>query len=257
MSTAAQFLPRAAAEHKAERLLAGWPEAAVLALIGHHIAPPFPIGSASLWHRHADSLGEKRMAECIASIIYAATDDDALARRVAVAAASHAAEHPPAPLRDLIEAAFGAALAAVDIERRGLTERVATIRQRRTRAKLTQIAAQRREAEAAARTFEREAAALRRDVERDRRYFERDPDNPSLSRLRLAWAALIERDVPQLERRAAALRAALPRYGLTPGQRQRLAEFSDRLNHLRAAARALRQARRDLGRVKPSVCNAA
>jgi hypothetical protein len=112
MSIAANLLPSPAPPHKA-RPLPAWSECDILALIGGAIGPRFPIGSASRWHRHAGSLGEKRITECIAGVVHDAAGDDPLARRIAVAAADHAVRHPPAPLRHLIEAAFRAALAAL------------------------------------------------------------------------------------------------------------------------------------------------
>jgi hypothetical protein len=255
MSTAAQFLPRPAAARKPGRPLAGWPEADVLALIGHRIAPPFPIGSASRWHRPAGSLGEKRIAECVASIIYKATGgDDPLARRVAIAAAAHVAERPPALLCDLIDAAFRAALASLGAERRQVAERVAAIRQQRTRHVLAKTAAQRRAAEAQASALDREAAALKRELFDCLNYGVVMPDggriDPADPRFRRATLECLHRDVPKLECRAAVIRAAVPSYRLTKGQRLRLAELSERLRRLRAAQRALRQARRDLHRAK-------
>lgn len=104
--------------------------------------------------------------------------------------------------------------------------------------------------QADARALDREAAKTLRQVESDRRYFERNPDDPLLPRLRQAWLEVLSLDVPKMERRAAAIRAAMPSYRLTAGQRRRLEEFGDRLRRLRAARRTLRHALRSLVRAK-------
>jgi len=257
MSTAAEFVPRPAAEHKTERPLAGWPEGTVLALIRHHIAPPFPIGSASRWHRHAGSLAEKRIAEGIASIVHGATGEEPLSGRIAIAAAGHAAALPSAPLRDLIEAGFCAALAAIVAERHQVAERVTAIRQRRTRPVLAEVAEQRKGALGEVRQGERALSAFMRERQRARQEVAAGTLSPAAFAQVERWAE--RRALPRLQQDLAEARAEVPAYRLTKGQRRRLAEFGDRLRRLRAAASALRRARRDLGRAKgrPPSRNAA
>jgi hypothetical protein len=235
---------------EAARPLNAHSERNILDLIGVAIGPRYPIGSASRWHKQAAGIPEKRLAEALASLVFNAADDEPLARRVAIAGARAAACHAPGPLPELIAGGFAVAIDAIERETAEVDRRLAVIRVRRTRAALREIAAQRREMEAEACALDREAAKMRREVESDRRHFERIPDHPMLPALRQVWVAVLSLDVPKYERRAATIRAAMPSYRLTAGQRGRLTEFSDRLRRLRAARRALQRALCDLDRAK-------
>lgn len=225
-------------------------ERSILDLIGDAIGLRYLIGSASRWHKQAAGIPEKRLAEALASLVFDATDDEPLACRVAIAGARAAAGLAPGPLTSMITAGFTVAINAIERETAEVDRRLAAIRVRRTRAALHEITAQRRQMRAAAHALDREAAENLRQVERDRRYFERNPDNPMLPTFRQVWAEVLSLDVPKIERQAAAIRAAMPSYRLTPGQRRRLAEFSDRLRRLHAAGRALHRALRDVDRAK-------
>lgn len=228
--------------HGEMRPLNAYRECDILALIGHAIGPRHPIGSACRWHKKSHGIAERRLAEYVAGIVYAASGDDTLSRSMAIAAAGHAAACDPAPLPELIGGALDKAIEDIDARIAYAAGAVGAIRAVRTRAALSEISAKRKAAESEARALEREAAAIRRDVIQERRYFERDPDNPLLPKLRKVWHALLSLDVPKLERRAAAIRAAAPAYRLTSGQRRRLAEFTERMRCDRAVRSALRAA---------------
>jgi hypothetical protein len=230
----------------AARPLNLYAERNILDLIGDDIGPRYPIGSASRWYKQAAGIAEKRLAEALASLVFDAAGDEPLACRVAMTAARAAARLAPAPLAELIAGGFAVAIDAIGREAAEVDRRLAAVRVQRTRPVLHEIAARRREMKAEACALDREAAGLRREVENDRWYFERDPDDPRLPIFRRVWAEVLSRDVPKTERRAAAIRAAMPSYQLTAGQRRRLAEFGDRLRRLRAGRRTLRHALRGL-----------
>lgn len=242
MSIAYKQLPSAARRHKV-RPLAEWPEGDVLRLIGASIGPRYPVGSASLWHRRAGSVVEKRIAECIASIVHAAACDDLLARRAAIPAARYAAALPAAPLRELTAAAFGRAIVEIGGEIAGVSGRLAAIRSTRSRAVLAEIARQRAAILPDLRRIDREIAALLRDIARGEA-----GTNGDAGRWAAKWCR--RRELPRLQARSAKLRASLKSYRLSEGKRQRLAEFGNRLTQLRAARRALQRMRREIGRTK-------
>lgn len=234
----------------AARLLNIYAERDILDLIGDAIGPRYPIGSASRWYKQAAGIAEKRLAEALASLVFDAAGDEPLACRVAMAGAGAAARLASAPLASLIAAGFAAAIDVIERETAEVDRRLAAIRVHRTRAALREITAQRREMEAEARALDREAAQNLRQVDRDRSYFERNPEKPMLPLFRQVWAEVLSRDVPKIERQAAAIRAAMPSYRLTAGQRRRLEELGDRLRRLRAARRTLRHALRGLAPTK-------
>lgn len=231
------FLPSSAASFKADRQLAGWPEADILAVIGYAIGARYPVGSASRWHHRAGSAAEKRVAEHIAGIVHAAAGDDQLARRTAIAAASYTAALPAAPLMELSAAAIRRAIAEIDGEIAHVSDRVAAIRATRSRAALAEIARQRAAALPDLRRLDREIARLRCDIARG----EAGVDG-GLGRWAAKWSR--RRDLPRLEARFAELRSSLPSYRLSAEKRKRLAELGDRYRQLRAARRALLRASR-------------
>jgi hypothetical protein len=213
----------------------------ILDLIGGAIGHRYPVGSASLWHRRAGSVGEKRIAECVAGVVFGAAGDDPLARRVAVAASEYAAARPPAPLRELIAVAIGRAILEIDAEITAVVGRLAAIRSTRSRASLAEVARQRAVILPDLRRLDRKIAALRRDIA-----LGQSGADGGAGRRAAGWCR--RRDLPRLEARAAKLRGSLPSYRLPAAKRRRLAEFDGRLRRLRAAQRALRRAARDIER---------
>jgi len=193
----------------AARPLNLYTERDILDLIGDAIGPRYPIGSATRWCKQAVGIPEKRLAEALASLVFDATDDEPLAYRVAITGARTAARLPPASLAELIAAGFAVAIDAIEREAAEVDRRLAAIRARRTRAALHEITAKRRQMQAEAHALDRRAAENLRQVERDRRYFERNPDDPMLRLFRQVWAEVLSRDVPKIERGAAAIRTAM------------------------------------------------
>ncbi len=224
------------------RPLNAYSERDILDLIGGAIGHRYPVGCASLWHRRAGSLGEKRIAECLAGIVFGAAGDDPLARRVAVTAAEHAAAQPPAPLRELIAVATGRAILEIDAEITAVAGRLAAIRSTRSRASLAEVARQRAAILPDLRRLDREIAALRRDIARGQSSRARTAE-PAVGRGDGAAGATFR------GWKRGKLRGSLPSYRLPAAKRLRLAEFDGRLRRLRAAKRALRHAARDIERV--------
>jgi hypothetical protein len=247
MSSAARKIAPRTRESKAVLPLADWSEVAVLALIGHRIAPPYPIGDASRWYP-AGSLGGRRIAEGVAGVVERATGEDRLARRVAKEAAAAAAARPPAPLTDLIQDAFNTAVDAIDREIVLVADKLAAIRSQRTPAELALLSVRRQAALARAREFDREAQQIREDCLADLRWGIPIPNGELIPandpRLRAAALGCLKRDVPRLERQAAAARREASSYNPRPDP----GRLEDRLSRLEAARQALLQALRDLGR---------
>lgn len=232
-----------AAEHvtnpPAARKRAPVNEAHTLEFIGHLIAGRFPLGSASRWHKTAQSQAEKRISEAIAGIVGEASDDDALARRVAISAARFAVGFGAPPPRAYVLAAFGHAAAEIDRELSGVAERLAAVRATRTRKALAEISAKRKPILAEARHLTREITRLRANIARGLAGID-GPAGVYAAR----WCQ--KRDLPRLERRLTKLRAAAPAYQLSPAKRRSLAELTDRMRRLRRARQSLAAAQRNL-----------
>jgi hypothetical protein len=221
--------------------LAAWSEAAVLALIGDTIGPAYPIGSASLWFRTARSVAEKRLAEAVAGIVHNDTGEDRLARSTAIGAAGQVAAAASAPLIELIESAFDAAIAAIDREIARVRRRLDAIRP-----ESPELSLKRRAMLAQAEELEREAREVRDDARYVSHWGMTGPDGAPVPAdelwLRRVNLRILKRDVPALKRQAARIRGAIP-----PAP-QSADTFNDRLSGLRAARQSLCSACRGVGR---------
>jgi hypothetical protein len=227
--------------------LSGYGEAAILAIIGRGIAPPYSIGTANCWHKKAASIAERRLAEFLASTIFTATGDDPLARSIAVLSARHAAAHEPAPLAVIIHSAMDCGIAEIDRQLAIVMAQHYAIRATRTRAVIGEIRAARND-------FYRRGFELldRRDAaskELNTLCAERD-EAPDID-----WASVTESCVlaairygnicAELKKHAAG-KNALRALHLSKEKRHRLDTILARLRRLKAARRALQRVLRQV-----------